>query len=272
MRKSAAAISILLLLAIATVPAWGISGELVIEGTGDSQSLLRELSGHFTRVYSSVGVVVPDSVGSTGGIDAVKKKEIELARTARALTAEEQRDGLVEVVFARSPVVFVVHPGVKGIDNITTEQAVAIYSGKITWWDELGGDHFRVYPVGREPGDSSRRIIEAKLTGFRGMERGGMVKTAFTAPEVVEIIKGHKNTIGYMPLAAAYKSGLKVLKLNGVEPTVDNVKNGTYPLVVPLGIVHRGELSPSGKAFVDFLFGADAQAVITEYGSLPAIK
>jgi phosphate transport system substrate-binding protein len=268
-RKSTTAIAILLAVAFASGPAFALSGELVIEGTGDSQGILRELAWHFTRVYSNVTVVIPESVGSTGGITALRNRKIELARVARPLTDEEKRNGLKAVVFARTPVVFVVHPSIREIDNITSEQVVGIYSGKVNWWDELGGSRFKVYPVAREPGDSSRRVLEEMISGFRDIDNTQRAKTAYSTPEAVDIIKGHKNTIGYLPMAMAHSSGLKILKLDGVYPSVENVRNGSYPLTVPLSVVRREKLSPVAKKFVSFLFGPVAKDIIIKYGSMP---
>ncbi|NIM68041.1 MAG: phosphate ABC transporter substrate-binding protein, partial [Armatimonadetes bacterium] len=92
-----------------------------------------------------VVIAIPKSVGSSGGIETLRKRETELARVARPLTEDEKNEGFKEVVFARTPVVFVVHPSVSEIDDITSEQIVGIYSGKVTWWEELGGSPFKVY-------------------------------------------------------------------------------------------------------------------------------
>jgi phosphate transport system substrate-binding protein len=268
-RKAITAIAILLAVALSYAPAFSLSGELVIEGTGDSEGILKNLAWQFMRVYSNVAIVMPRSVGSSGGIAALRKREIELARVARPLTEEEKKEGLKAVVFARSPVVFVVHPSVTEIDNITSEQVIGIYSGKVTWWEELGGSRFKVYPVAREPGDSSRRVLEENIAGLKDIEITPMARVAYSTNEAVNIIKGHKNTIGFLPMAMAHKSGLKVLKLDGVYPSIENVRNGSYPLSVPLAVVHREKLSPLAWKFVAFLFGPVAKDVIEKYGSVP---
>jgi phosphate transport system substrate-binding protein len=268
-KKATTAISILLVVALASGPAFALSGELVIEGTGDSQGILRDLSWQFMRVHSKVAIAIPESVGSSGGIEALRKRRIELARVARPLTKDEKREGFKAVVFARTPVVFVVHPSVSEIDNITSEQVVGIYSGKVTWWEELGGSRFKVYPVARETSDSSRRVIEEHIPGLKDIEITPRAKTAYSTPEAVKMIKGHKNTIGYLPMAMAHRSGLRVLKLDGVYPSVENVRNGTYPLSAPLSVVHKEKLRPVARKFTDFLFGSVAIAVIKKYGCVP---
>jgi phosphate transport system substrate-binding protein len=256
--------------AIALLPgfALALTGELVIEGTGDSQGMLRDLGWRFSKIDPRVEIIVPESVGNTGGIRALTNKEAELARISRPLTGEEREAGLTQVTFATSPVVFVVHPSVTEVDGITSEQAAGIYSGRITWWEELGGNRFKIYPVQREAGDSSRSVLEEKIPGLGGIEPGPMVKTAYSVNEATKIIRGHKNTIGYMPMSAAYRSGLKVLKVDGVYPSPENVSSGSYPYSVPLSVVRRADLSALGRAFVDFLFRQGAQKVITRYGGV----
>ena len=153
--------------------------------------------------------------------------------------------------------------------QIFSEQVVGIYSGKVTWWEELGGSRFKAYPVAREPGDSSRRVIEEHIPGLKDIEITPRAKTAYSTPEAVKMIKGHKNTIGYLPMAMAHRSGLRVLKLDGIYPSVENVRNGTYPLSAPLSVVHKEKLRPVARKFVDFLFGSVAIAVIKKYGCVP---
>lgn len=269
MRKTATIIALLLAVAFASVPALALSGELVIEGSGDSEGILENLAWQFMRTHSNVVIAIPKSVGSSGGIEALMKRETELARVARPLTEDEKNEGLKEVVFARTPVVFAVHPSVSEIDNITSEQIVDIYSGKVTLWEELGGSRFKVYPVTREPVDSSRLLLEENIPGMKDLSLTPMTKIAYSTDEAVAIIKGHKNTMGFLPMAMVHNSGLKVLKLDGVYPSVENVRNGTYPLVVPLAVVHREKLSPLASKFVAFLFGPVAKDVIEKYGSVP---
>ena len=131
---------------------------LTIAGTGDSQELLRALAEKFEENHPQVDVIVPDSVGSSGGIREVLDGKSQLARIARPLTEKEISLDFHEVVFARSPVVFVVHPSVTAVDNLSYAQVIAIYSGEIQNWQQLGGEDKTLYVVNREGGDSSRVV------------------------------------------------------------------------------------------------------------------
>lgn len=249
-----------------------LSGKIVVTGTGDSQNLLRRLAERFETIYPGTALEVPDSVGSGGGIRAVGEGRAELGRVAREIKEKEKKYGLTYEVFGRSPVVFAVNPSVEGIDNLTSGQIASIYSGKITSWSQLkGGKEYKIYPVDREVGDSSRDVLSKYLPGFKEV-RERVAKVVYNTPKAMETLAGHRNTIGYLPLSMTIGSGLKLMKIDGVYPSRENVERGKYKMVLPLGIVYKGELNPLARAFVDFLYSPAGREIITENGCIPVNK
>jgi phosphate transport system substrate-binding protein len=249
-----------------TVPA---AAKIVISGTGDSQELLRALAADFMKKHSGCEIEVPDSVGSGRGIKAVTNGQVDLARVARLLNEEEKKSGLAYLLFAKSPVAFAVHAGLVDINNITTEQIVGIYSGKITDWSRLGAKTGKIYPLIREAGDSSLQVLDKKLPGFADINNP-VAKTVYTTPATVAILVEHKNTIGFMPLPAMFGTQLKILKVNGVYPSIENIRDRKYEFVVPLGIVYKGKPGELAQKFIDFLYSKDGQKIITNMGALPS--
>ena len=237
---------------------------LVVSGTGDSQSLLRALAPLFEQSHPGVTVKVPDSIGSGGGIRAISQGTIDLARTARPLK-EKEKQGLIQHPFAVSPVVFVTHPSVLGIENLTTEQILGIFSGNFRNWQLLGGPDNRIYSITREKGDSSRRVLDRNLAGFSAIKPVG--KTFYSTPNTVEAITGHRYTIGYLPLSEALHSKVNILALDGVAPSMENLASGSYPLVNTFYIVSKGEPTGIAKKFLDFLYSKEARAIIEQYGN-----
>ncbi|APG27063.1 hypothetical protein A7E78_03970 [Syntrophotalea acetylenivorans] len=112
---------------------------LLIPGTGDSQFLLHTLADVFNGTGAGFRVIIPNSIGSTGGIRSLLAGDISLARTARPLNDKERGMGGVEFQFANSPVAVVTNPSVKEIDNLTSAQFADIYAGRYRRWSELGG-------------------------------------------------------------------------------------------------------------------------------------
>ncbi len=253
----------------------GLSGislaqeKIVVAGTGDSQKLLQILARAFEKATPGTKVEVPDSIGSGGGIRATAKGISDLGRVARPIKKNEKKYNLSYKVFAYSSVVFAANPNMKGIDNLTSEQIIGIYSGKITSWDKLGGEKRKIYVANREKGDSCRKNLEDNIPGFEDIKTFAG-KIIYSTPETIEVIARQRNTIGYASLSMVKWKNLIVMKLDGVYPSLENVQNGKYKLVIPFGIVWKGELSGLAKAFFDFLFSTEAQKIINQNGAVPA--
>ena len=210
---------------------------LVVPGTGDSQNLLREVAKAMEKELDGDRIEIPETIGSGGGIKAVMAGKAEIARVARPLKEKEVHYGLSCKLFARSPIVFVVNPSVKGIDNIRIHDLINIYSGATGDWSGLSDTRGKIYPVTRQPGDSCLTVIDKNIPGFSD-SINPKVKIIYSTPDNLDTLKEHKNTIGFLPLAMAENSGLKILKIEGVYPSPENVKSGKYRLTVPLGIVY----------------------------------
>ncbi|MDH3328524.1 MAG: substrate-binding domain-containing protein [Desulfobulbaceae bacterium] len=246
----------------------GFAGQkIVVSGTGDSQEMLREAAKFLEDQLGGGEILVPESIGSGGGVRAVAAGEIDLGRVARNLTESEEKLGITYKRFAKCPVVFVVHPSVNFLDNISSEEIVGIYSGKITDWGQFGADG-KIYAVGREPGDSCLIVLNKMIPGFKDITQP-KVKTIYNTPDAVATLMEHRKTIGYLPISMTVGTGLRILKVDGVYPSAENVLNGTYKLVLPFAFVYRNNVSGLAKRFVDFFDSDEGKLVIKSYGVVP---
>jgi len=248
-----------------TVP--GLADILLIPGTGDSQALLRRLGDVFDAENQSL-VIIPESIGSSGGIRQVMRGKAVLARVARELTDAEKDAGLHWRQFAFSPVVFAVHIDQENIVDITDAQVEGVFTGRMTDWAQLGSSGGKIYLAEREAGDSSRNVLRMHFKFFR--DRPGPVgKVLYSTPEMVKVLSRHRHTLGYLPLSSLTGTSIRALSLNGVEPTAASMREGRYPLWTPLALVWRGALKPEAKKFLDFLFTPKARGVMTSFGVVP---
>lgn len=240
---------------------------LIIPGTGDSQKLLRRLAEEYEKSHPGIHVEIPDSIGSGGGIRAVAAGKAEMARVARGIKKREERFNLRYAMFAKSPVVFATHPSVKEIDNVTAAQVVGIYTGEITNWKSLGGPDRKIYPIHREAGDSSRKILFTNIPGFEDIAAPAG-KTIYSTPEAVEALMKYEDTFGYVPLMMVKNGLLNILQYEKTDPTGPK-GSADYPLVTPFGIVWRDKLSKKAEQFKQYLFSKDAARIIREAGGIP---
>ncbi len=242
---------------------------LVIAGTGDSQNLLRKLASEFEKQHPGITIEVPDTIGSKGGIRAVASGQVKLARTARAVKPSEPK-GLVEYRFAISPLVLVAHPTAEGVSDITSAQILNIYSGRIDNWNKLGGPRNRLYAVDRELGDSSRSVLEKKLSGFKTVE--SIAKIFYSTPDTVDALSQHEFTFGYLPMSEAVNTHLKILTVDGVEPSKENIKSGSYSYSMSFYLVTKGEAIGLPKKFIDFTHSEPAKKIISDFGLVATRK
>ncbi|MCJ7615218.1 MAG: substrate-binding domain-containing protein [Desulfobacterales bacterium] len=246
----------------------GFTGQkLIVSGTGDSQELLREAAKFLENKLGGGEILVPESIGSGGGVRAAAAGEIGLGRVARPLTKSEVKLGLNYKRFARCPVVFVVHPSVNYFDNLTAKDIVGIYSGEITDWGRFGVEG-KIYAVGREPGDSCLIVLNKLLPGFKDIIQP-RTRTIYNTPDAVAMLMRHQRTIGYLPISMTVGTNLRILKIDGVYPSAENVRNGKYKFVVPFAFVYRDNPTGLAKRFVDFLDSDEGQQIIRSYGVVP---
>jgi len=244
---------------------------IVICGTGDSQALLRHLAAAYEELHPDMTVEVPDSIGSNGGIKATAAGKCDLGRVSRPLKENEKELNLSYLLFARSPVVFLVNATVREVKSITEAQAVAVFSGTITNWSELGGRHEKIYVANREKGDSSLSVIENHIPAFKEIKKQAG-QTLYTTPDNIATISRYRNTIGYGPLAEAEtQPNILVLRLNDIAPDRKNVLDGTYRLVTPFGLVWKNEAPPSVKNFIDFLYSPAAERIMAGHGAFSTL-
>ena len=242
--------------------------QLTIEGTGDSQTLLRHLAKKFEQLNPKTKIIVPDSIGSSGGIKALHKGKCKMARVARPLKEEEKTADLSYHKFAYSPVVFTANLPEKCIDNLSSDQIVGIFSGTISNWSELGNcKPHKIYVATREFGDSSRSIIEKKVAGFKAIPQM-TGKVIYSTPETLQTLEETPYAIGFLPLGST-SSKLQVFAFNGVVPKEPHVQDGVYPLASPFGLAWKGELSDLGSRFLTFLSSSAGMKITRSLGVVP---
>lgn len=176
--------------------------------------------------------------------------------------------------FATDAFVFVVNED-NPVDSITVEQARDIYSGKITNWKELGGEDRPITALQRNEGAGSQTLMEKLVMQGAPMVEAPTEYIVTTMGQLMEAVKsfdGSPGAIGYSVYYYAEEmkmaQGLKLLKLEGVEPNPDTIRSETYPLVNPKYVViPAGE--PKGapnKVLFDWLLSEDGQTLIAKEG------
>ncbi len=252
------------LCALLSLSTSALAETVTIVGTGDGVSILKGIGAAFTAANPDVTIDIPESIGSGGGIKAVGADEFKVARVAREIKDKEKPLGLTYLPYAKVPVVFFVHPGV-GVTNLTAQQVVDIYSGKVTDWQAVGGKGGNIRVVRREDGDSSLEVLQKTFPGFKAITITEKSKTALKTPEMIELVTKKEGTIGFGPLDVATANKLAVVNIDGVTP----VQAG-YPSVGVMAFVYKEANNTGGiKKFLEFATSASSHEIIKQAGCLP---
>ena len=269
---------LILLLILFFVSVSGEAGEQKVAVSGSSTVMpLAELSAeefnllqdnyHVSVTSGGTGVGIVDAAEGRSDI-AMASREIQLVERQRYETSTKK---FIEVPIGFDAICLVVSPEVydSGVTTITKDELKQIYAGDITNWEELGGPNTEIFVIGRKPGSGTRDTFDETIMGSKEAETPGITIEAADSSEVKTAIQGSDNAIGYVGYSYVMKGDTKVVSLDGIQPTVENIKNGTYALARKLYLITLGEPKPGAKAFIDYILSAAGQKIATENGFIP---
>ncbi|HEX2655564.1 MAG TPA: substrate-binding domain-containing protein [Xanthobacteraceae bacterium] len=262
--KGVAPIGLFAPIAIFALGTTGFADNLPVVGTGDGIEIVRALGAAYTAEEMQTHIIVPPSIGSGGGLAAVGADKEVIARVARPLTESERTLGLVATPVFRLPSAFFVHRST-GVTNVTSRQLADIYAGKITNWQELGGENQRIKVVRREDADSTLTVLRQSMPGWKDLSITEKSKTAVTTQEAVDTVKDVEGAIGFGPYTKPLEMELVVLKVDGKYPT-----DAGYPSAVTVSFVHKqSTLTPEASKFIAYVKTVKAKVLLSSMGGVP---
>ena len=242
-----------------------LTGTVATDGSTSMEKVIGALGESFMEANSGVNFTY-NPTGSGTGITAVSEGRCDIGLSSRALKDDEKASGLVETVLAYDGIAVIVNPA-NGVEDLSLEQIAKIYTGEITNWSEVGGSDAEIVLIGREAGSGTRsgfeEIVEVK---DKCLYRQELTSTG----DVITAVSQNPDAIGYASLASV-KDSVKALKVAGVAPSEETVKDGTYLIQRPFVLVTKEgvTLSPVAQAFFDYATGGEANDIITAVGVVP---
>ncbi len=240
-----------------------LSGSITMAGSTSMEKLANALGEVFMQKYPNVTVNAEFS-GSSAGIESLLAGSVDIGNSSRNLSDEEKSKGAVENIVAIDGIAVVVDPANK-VEDLSKENLYKIYTGEVTNWSELGGDDQAIVVVGREAASGTRGAFEEILDA---KDKCKYANELDSTGAVMAKVASTKGAIGYVSLDVLDNS-VKAVKLDGVEATVDNIKNGSYLLQRPFVMATKGEISEQSdevKALFDFLKSDEGKQVVTSVG------
>jgi len=213
--------------------------------------------------------------GSVRGLTDLGEGRMDFAASCKSKSADDPED-FEYITASWDALVFIVHKS-NPIDSITPQQVRDIYGGKINNWKQLGGPDLNLISIissAKKMGGVGESLSKLILNGgVVTTQKNSSLQASSTAiwEQIVEEMREGFASTGF---GSARKRNVKMLKVNGVAPTKENIISGKYPYRRPLFIVIKKDAKPETRKFVDFVLSKKGQKLISSYGmpSLADVK
>lgn len=251
-----------------TPKAGDIQGTVTASGSTALLPLLKPGQEEFQKKHAKVTVNISGG-GSFTGQNQVASGSVNIGNSDVGLQDSLKNQGLVEHKLVGIPFVFIVNPGVS-VDSLTQEQYIAIMTGKITNWKEVGGKDQAISIIHRAKSSGSRATIAEVVLKGAAFTDNAVIQDSNGA--VRAAISTTPGAIGYVD-AAYVDASVKALAYNGVKYSLDSVQSGKYPVFTFGRMYTKGEPTGAVKAFVEYVTGKEFQESYAEKnGFVPLTK
>ena len=243
-----------------------ISGKVSMSGSTSMEKLVKALQETFTEKEADV-TVTTEFVGSSAGVEQMLSGTVDIGNSSRNLKDAEKESGAVENIVAIDGIAMVVDTA-NTVADLTKDELVAIYTGTVTNWSEVGGADAPIVVIGREAGSGTRGAFEEIL---KIEEQCKYASELDSTGAVMAKVSATPGAIGYVSLDAL-NDMVKAVSLEGVEATAENILAGNYFLSRPFVMATKGaieEQSEAVQAFFTYVFSEEGQAVVQQVGLIP---
>lgn len=168
--------------------------------------------------------------------------------------------------------VFFVHKD-NPVNSLTVDQIKGIYSGKITNWREVGGKNEKIVPFQRNEGSGSQSML-IRFMGDTPIIEPDMQTMVGGMGDIIETVADYKNkstSIGFS--FRFYVEGIiknpdiKMIAVEGVAPTKENIKGGTYPIIAPVyAVTYEGNSNQNVHKLINWITSDEGQYIIEKTG------
>ncbi|MGI6190343.1 phosphate ABC transporter substrate-binding protein [Eubacterium sp. F2] len=232
------------------------SSKISASGSSALQPLAKQAADDYMKAHSGVSITVSGGGSGTGlkqvseGSVDIGNSDVEASEKLDKTAASKLKDHKVALVTV-APVV----NSKLGVKNLTTEQLIGIFTGKITNWKEVGGPNLKIMLVTRPDSSGTRALF--KQYAMNGKDEAS--KSALETDDsgtLMETVEKNKGAIGYVALSYLTDTKKAVaVSIDGVEPTLENTYNGKYNVWGYEHMYTKGDGSKTAQSFIKYLSG-----------------
>jgi phosphate transport system substrate-binding protein len=260
-----------------------VTGDIIVAGSSTVFPLTERMAELFTD-DGYAGQITVDSIGTGGGFERFcVNAETDIANASRPINEEEtaacEQNGRPAIEFrvGTDALAIVVSSENDFLTELTLEQIAAIFSGEAATWADVDASYpaepIQLFSPGTDSGTFDY-FVEAVFDEDEAPLLGANPQLSEDDNVLVQGIEGSPFAIGYFGYAYYQENAdrLKILTIDGVEPTAETTESGDYPLARPLFIYSAAEVlteKPQVAAFINYYLTYVNEEII-EVGYFPA--
>jgi len=247
-----------------------ISGSINASGSSALLPLVQDAADKFKSSNPDISITV-NAGGSGTGLKQVSDGSVDIGNSDVA--AEEKLDASTAAELVDHKVCVITMAAIvnkelaSSVSNLTKQQLIDIFTGKITNWKDVGGPDEEVLLVTR-PDSSGTRALFTKYA-LDGNSENSSVSYLETdnSGELLETVKSNKGAIGYLALSyLVSNTDVTPVSIDGVAPTLENTYSGKYPVWGYEHMYTKGNPNEACKAFLDYITGSDYASSVESQG------
>ena len=246
------------------------AGTLTVKGSDTMVILAQRWAEAYMADHTSTTIQVTGG-GSGVGISALINGATDICNASRPMKSSE-RESLksrysslgVEVKSAKDGLSVYLNDQ-NALEGFSIAQLKDIYTGKIKNWSQVGGPDAKIVVYGRENSSGTYVFFRDNVLG--GEDYVSSMQSLPGTAAVVNAVSKDKFGIGYG--GAAYGKGIKFAKVNGVAPSAETVKDGSYPLTRYLYMYLRSRPTGEMKQYIDWILSPAGQEIVSKVGYFP---
>lgn len=243
-----------------------LSGSINISGSSALQPLAQEAADSFKKANPNVSITV-NAGGSGTGLQNVSDKTVDIGDSdvfASEKLSADKASALVDHIVCVVGVAAVTNPDV-GVTNITKQQLIDIFTGKITNWKDAGGKNQKIVIINRPKSSGTRALF--KQYGLNGKdEKTGEALTEDNSGTLKQNVTQTSGAIAYLAFSYLTDNKVSTLSIDGVKPTYDNIYSGKYGIWGYEHMYTNGAPSEPAKSFINYFSSPEFENSITNMG------
>ncbi len=244
--------------------------QLTVTGSTTVLPIAERAAEAYMEANPSADILVSGG-GSSVGVQSVGEGTADIGMASRDLKSAESEKypDLVQHVIAKDGIAVIINND-NPVDGLSVEDIRLIYSGDITNWNEVGGEDAEIVIVGRDSASGTRETFENLVMDDRENAATMLEKNSNGAVQAT--IASTPGAIGYVGLG--YLDGTVkgvAIDVEGtlIDPSVENVLGGTYPISRSLNMFTSGEPTGLAEAYLEFILSEEGQMIVEDEGFVP---